>query len=217
MDCACCELVSTCRKLPRAHGVVHHWRRFGLIESHGAPTQRGVIVSFFTGGDGLALAAAMEDHQYPIEELVYDLANLRGGFRFHGDEDRYEGRLAWVCRQTYGAHSVLGYLERGAPPEYGFGANEVVADIHHNPALKQRWIQEVAEEGDIDRVFIEWRSLLRRIAHAPALLDHPRWTSFKERAGQILDETESPTLTDLPPLEYRQTQRCEHRLKLRRH
>ena len=159
----------------------------------------------------------MEDHQYPIEELVYDLANLRGGFRFHGDEDRYEGRLAWVCQQTYGAHSVLGYLERGAPPEYGFGANEVVADIHHNPALKQRWIQEVAEEGDIDRVFIEWRSLLRRIANAPALPDHPRWTSLKERAGQILDETESPTLTDLPPLEYRQTKRCEHRLKLRRH
>lgn len=216
-DCARCELVSTCRKLPRAHGVVHHWRRFGLIEPHGAPTQRGVIVSFFTGGDGLALAAAMEDEQYPLEELVYDIANLRGGFRFHGDEDRYEGRLAWVCRQTYGAHSVLGYLDRGAPSEYGFGANEVVADIHHNPALKQRWIQEVAEEGDIDRVFIEWRSLLRRIAHAPALPEHTRWTSLKERAGQILDETESPTHTDLPTLEYHQTQRCEHRLKLRRH
>ena len=113
--------------------------------------------------------------------------------------------------------SHFSYLERGVPPEYGFGANEVVADIHHNPALKQRWIQEVAEEGDIDRVFIEWRSLLRRIAHAPTLPDHSRWTSLKERAGQILDETESPTLTDLPPLEYRQTQRCEHRLKLRRH
>ena len=40
-------------------------------------------MSFFTGGDGLALAAAMEDEQYPLEELVYDIANLRGGFRFH--------------------------------------------------------------------------------------------------------------------------------------
>ena len=78
-------------------------------------------------------------------------------------------------------------------------------------------VQEVAEEGDIDRVFIEWRSLLRRIAHAPALPEHTRWTSLKERAGQILDETESPTHTDLPTLEYHQTQRCEHRLKLRRH
>ncbi len=216
-DCAQCDLVNTCRKLPRAHGVVQHWSRFGLIEPNGTPTPRGHLVSFFTGGDGLALAAAMEDEHYPIEELVYDLANLRGGFRFHGDDDRYEGRLAWICRQTYGAHSVLGYLERGAPPEYGFGAHEVVADIHHNPALKQRWIQEVAEEGDIDRVFIEWRSLLRRIAHAPALPDHIRWTTLQERAVQILNETESPTLTDLPPLEYRQTQRCEHRLKLRRH
>ena len=114
-------------------------------------------------------------------------------------------------------YSVLGYLERGTPPEYGYGANNVVADIHHNPALKQRWIQEVAEEGDIDRVFIEWRSLLRRITHSPKLEDCPRWTALQEISNQILDETESPTLTELPPLEYKQTQRCEHRLKLRPH
>ena len=216
-DCVQCDLVSACRKIPRATGVVHHWRRFGLIEANGAPTRRGLVVSFFTGGDGLAIAAAIEDDRYPVEELIYDLANLRGGFRFHGDDDRWEGRLAWVCRQAYGMHSVLGYLERGTPPEYGYGANDVVADIHHNPALKQRWIQEVAEEGDIDRVFIEWRSLLRRITHSPSLEDCPRWTALQEKSTQILNETESPTLTELPPLEYKQTQRCEHRLKLRPH
>ena len=217
VPCAQCDWVTQCRKLPRAHGVVHHWRRFGLIEPDGTPTQRGLITSFFTGGDGLALAAAMEDEQYPIEELVYDVANLRGGFRFHGDDDRWEGRLAYVCRQIYGVHSVLGYLEHGTPPEYGFGAHEVVEDIHQNPARKQRWIQEVAEEGDIDRVIIEWRSLLRRIVHTPTLETLPRWTALQERAAQILDETESPTLTELPALEYQQTQRTEHRLKLRRH
>ena len=215
-DCGECDLVSSCRKLPRANGVVYHWKRFGLIEGNGAPTRRGLIVSYFTGGDGLAIAAAMEDEGYPIEELIYDLANLRGGFRFHGEDDRWEGRLAWICRQTYGMHSVLGYLERGTPPEYGYGANDVVSDLHHNPALKQRWIQEVAEEGDIDRVFIEWRSLLRRITHSPELEDCPRWTALQEKSNQILNETESPTLTELPPLEYKQTQRCEHRLKLRR-
>jgi len=215
-DCGKCDLVSSCRKLPRANGVVYHWKRFGLIDRNGAPTRRGLIVSFFTGGDGLAIAAATEDEGYPIEELIYDLANLRGGFRFHGEDDRWEGRLAWVCRQTYGMHSVLGYLERGTPPEYGYGANDVVSDLHHNPALKQRWIQEVAEEGDIDRVFIEWRSLLRRITHSPRLEDCPRWTALQEKSNQILNETESPTLTELPPLEYKQTQRCEHRLKLRR-
>ncbi|MDG2212911.1 MAG: DEAD/DEAH box helicase, partial [Verrucomicrobiota bacterium] len=126
-DCGECDLVSSCRKLPRANGVVYHWKRFGLIERNGAPTRRGLIVSYFTGGDGLAIAAAMEDEGYPIEELIYDLANLRGGFRFHGEDDRWEGRLAWICRQTYGMHSVLGYLERGTPPEYGYGANDVVS------------------------------------------------------------------------------------------
>ena len=36
-------------------------------------------------------------------------------------------------------------------------------------------------------------------------------------AKGILQETESPTLTELPPLEYHQTKRADHRLLLRRH
>jgi hypothetical protein len=36
-------------------------------------------------------------------------------------------------------------------------------------------------------------------------------------AKGILNETESPTLTSLPPLEYEQTRRVDHRLILRRH
>jgi hypothetical protein len=36
-------------------------------------------------------------------------------------------------------------------------------------------------------------------------------------AKAILNETESPTITDLPPLEYHQTKRIDHRLILRRH
>ena len=215
-DCAECELVPACRRLPRAHGVVHHWRRFGLLESNGAPTRRGRIVSFFTGGDGLGIAAALEDENYPVEEFIYDIANLRGGFRFHGDADRWDGHLALACRKTYGMNSVLGYLDRGAPPEYGYGADLVVADIHRNPARKQYWIREVAEEGDIDRIIIEWRSMLRRVTHSPAL-DWPRWTAMQEQARRMLDETESPTLTELPSLDFHQTKRLEHRLNLRRH
>jgi hypothetical protein len=36
-------------------------------------------------------------------------------------------------------------------------------------------------------------------------------------AKTILNETESPTLTELPPLAYHQTKRIDHRLTLRRH
>ena len=54
------------------------------------------------------------------------------------------------------------------------------------------------------------------MAHAPRL-DWPRWTALQAMAKGILHETESPTLTELPPLEYHQSKRIEHRLILRRH
>jgi hypothetical protein len=77
-------------------------------------------------------------------------------------------------------------------------------------------VTELLGAGDIDRIIIEWRSLLRQISHAPDL-DWPRWREFQKLAKETLNETESPTLTDLPPLEYHQTKRIEHRLVLRRH
>jgi hypothetical protein len=112
--------------------------------------------------------------------------------------------------------SIPGYLENGMPPKYGSGAEQIVASVHKQPLSKQVWITELLGAGDIDRIIIEWRSLLRRIAHAPAL-DWSRWTELQALAKSILNETESPTLTDLPPLEYHQTKRIDHRLILRRH
>ena len=70
--------------------------------------------------------------------------------------------------------------------------------------------------GDIDRIIIEWRSLLRQIAHAPEIV-WPRWRALQSMAKEVLNETESPTLTDLPPLQFHQTKRLDHRLQLRRH
>ncbi|MFL6569446.1 MAG: DEAD/DEAH box helicase, partial [Chthoniobacterales bacterium] len=58
------------------------WRRLGLVEEDGTPTRRGIVFSFFQGGEGLAIAAALEDEKYPINDLVFDLANIRGGPRF---------------------------------------------------------------------------------------------------------------------------------------
>jgi hypothetical protein len=81
---------------------------------------------------------------------------------------------------------------------------------------KHAWITDLLGPGDIDRVIIEWRSLLRQLAHAPDL-DWPRWRGLQALAKTILNETQSPTLTDLPPLEHDQTRRVDHRLILRRH
>ncbi|HEV2392193.1 MAG TPA: DEAD/DEAH box helicase [Verrucomicrobiae bacterium] len=215
-DCAQCSLVPICKQLSTATGTAMLWRRLSLVDVEGAPTLRGQIVSFFSQGDGLAIAAALEDETYPLDELIYDVANLDAGFRFCGEDNRWGGRLAVVCHGKYGLQSIPGYLENGVPPKYGAGAEQVVASVHRNPLTKQTWITDLLGPGDIDRVIIEWRSLLRQIAHSPPL-DWPRWQSLQAMARAILNETESPTLTNLPPLEYHQTRRVDHRLILRRH
>jgi superfamily II DNA/RNA helicase len=215
-DCAQCSLVPICKQLSAATGTALLWRRLNLIDAAGTPTPRGKLVSFFSQGDGLAIAAGLEDEKYPLEEFIYDLANLDAGFRFCGDENRYAGRLAIACHEKFGLQSIPGYLENGLPPKYGAGAEQIVASVHKNPLNKQGWITDLVGVGDIDRVIIEWRSLLRQIAHAPDL-DWPRWRELQTMAKTILNETESPTLTDLPPLAYEQTKRVDHRLILRRH
>lgn len=87
--------------------------------------------------------------------------------------------------------------------------------IQKEPHLRHRFITELLGAGDIDRMVIEWRSLLRSVANAPRL-DWVRWTEFQRLAKAMLQLTESPTVTDLPPLEPHQTKRIDHRLKLRR-
>lgn len=214
-ECKRCHLTAVCRQLPAATGTAALWRRLGLVDVGGVPTRRGRIVSFFQQEDGLAIGAALEDPSYPLDELIYDVANLDAGFRFCGEENRYAGRLPVACHQLFGLQSIPGYLENGVPPRYGSGAERVVASIHKNPLNKSAWVTEFLGAGDIDRVIIEWRSLLRQISKAPAL-DWPRWTALQAMAKGILNETESPTITDLPPLDYAQTKRIEHRLVLRR-
>ena len=215
-DCAQCALVPVCRQLPTSTGVAMLWRRLGLVDAAGAPTLRGQIVSFFSQNYGLGIAAAIEDDSYPLDELIYDLANLDAGFRFAGDENRWAGRIPMACHRIYGLQSIPGYLENGLPPRYGSGAEQILASIHKNPLSKSAWVTEFLGAGDIDRVIIEWRSLLRQISNSPRL-ELPRWQAFQAMARGILQETESPTLVDLPQLDYAQTRRIDHLLSLRRH
>ncbi len=214
-ECQRCDWITVCRELSPATTVALTWRRMGLILPDGTPTRRGQITSFFSQGDGLAIAAALEDETYPLQELTYDLANLDAGFRFCGEENRWGGRLAQICQKAYGLQNIPGYLEFGVPTQYGAGAEQIVASVHQNRLTKHQWISDQIGVGDIDRIIIEWRSRLRQIAHAPQL-DWPRWRELQTHARNILHETESPTQTDLPPLRYEQTRRADHRLILRR-
>ena len=212
--CSGCGLYSECRELKPATGVALLWKRFRLVEENGSPTRRGRVVSFFSQSYGLGIAAALEDESLPIDELVYELANLDAGYRFGNEEYRWEGRIPIACRERYGDVTVPGYLDAGLPPRYGSGAEQVIAAMHANPADKANWVTELLGAGDIDRAVIEWRSLLRQIIHAPEL-DWMRWTELRKHAGTLLAETESPTLCELPPLEHHQQGRVDHHLRLK--
>ena len=212
--CSGCGLYSECRELKPATGVALLWKRFRLVEENGSPTRRGRVVSFFSQSYGLGIAAALEDESLPIDELVYELANLDAGYRFGNEENRWEGRIPIACRERYGDVTVPGYLDAGLPPRYGSGAEQVIAAMHANPADKANWVTDLLGAGDIDRAVIEWRSLLRQITHAPEL-DWTRWTELRKHAGTLLAETESPTLCELPPLEHHQQGRVDHHLRLK--
>jgi hypothetical protein len=175
------------------------WRQLGLVEKNGTPTRRGVLFSFFQAGEGLAIAAALEDETYPIEDLVFDLANIRAGPRFAGEEALLGGRLGILCQQTYGRADYPGYIEMGVPSHYGSGASEVIRELVDNPSNRYRMTNESLRHGDIERALMEWRSLLRHIVGAPAV-DWDRWMLLQKAAAHFIGSTTSPAAAEFPPL-----------------
>ncbi len=175
------------------------WRRLGLVESDGKPTRCGVVFGFFQGGEGLAIAAALEDETYPIDDLVFDLANIRAGPRFAGEDAPLGGRLGALCQRVYERADHPGYLEMGVPVHYGSGAAEVIREIVANPTGRYRITSDSLRHGDVERALMEWRSLIRHIASAPDL-EWDRWQRLKTAAEELLGRSASPAFFDFPPL-----------------
>jgi superfamily II DNA/RNA helicase len=196
---ACLELATYCEMVEILQSPAHAWRQLGLIDPHGVPTRRGIVFSFFHHGEGLAVAAALEDETYAIADLVFDLANLRAGPRFAGDDPVLGGRLGALCQRVFERSDFPGYLEMGVPIDYGAGASEAIRDIVEHATPKQKLLTESLRAGDIERGLIEWRSLLRHIVWAPDC-DWPRWRELKAASAKYIDATTSPTVLDLPPL-----------------
>ena len=171
----------------------------GLIEKNGTPTRRGIVFSFFQAGEGLAVAAALEDETYPIADLVFDIANIRAGPRFAGEDAPLGGRLGILCQQVYARADYPGYLEMGTPAHYGAGASEVMRELCDNPSARSRLTNESLKLGDIERALMEWRSLLRHIVAAPDL-EWDRWRELQSAAAHYIENTKSPTVLDFPPL-----------------
>ena len=175
------------------------WRQLGLVTEDGTPTRRGTLFSFFQAGEGLAIAAALEDETYPIDELVFDLANIRAGPRFAGEDAPLGGRLGILCQRIYGRADHPGYLEMGVPVHYGSGASEVIRELVASPSTRYRMTNESLRSGDIERALMEWRSLLRHIVGAPPL-EWDRWRSLQKVAAHFIGSTTSPAAVEFPPL-----------------
>ncbi|MDQ3623275.1 MAG: DEAD/DEAH box helicase, partial [Verrucomicrobiota bacterium] len=204
--CRACPELAWCGSVEIVPSPALAWRRLGLIERDGAPTRRGIVFSFFQHGEGLAVAAALEDASYLLDDLVFDLANLRAGPRFAEEGSRFAGRLGALCQRVYDRADLPGYLEMGVPTEYGDGASDLVRDIVEHGTAKQKLLTESLRMGDLERALIEWRSLLRHIVSAPDFA-WDRWRALKKAAASYLEATASPTILELPRLTAAQQRR----------
>ncbi|MCH6256368.1 DEAD/DEAH box helicase [Puniceicoccaceae bacterium K14] len=211
-SCKACSHFSECSDdIYNRSSPAFSWRKLGLISDSGKPTLRGQIFSFFQNGEGLAIAAALEDLSYSVDAIAQDLANVRAGFRFD-DYTEYSHRLARACRSSFGDQSYPGYLDHGLPPNYGDGAAEVVTAYYHEKSKGKHLLSDLLRQGDLQRVRLEWLSLLKQISRAQDL-EWDRWRELKETVDKILQTDDVKLhLKELPGLEPGQTGKVSHKL-----
>ena len=222
--CSTCTRRAECLALSPQPTLVWQLQRTGVLDRELRLTPRGQIVASFLGPEGLAIAVGLEDRRYPLDTLIFDLANLFSGERFAGTNPRILGRLSAVCEKAFHRFSIDGYLVNGIPPQYGYGAAEVVkARVEGERLRVLAEAQETAGRGDIDRLMTEWRSLLRQIAaaapivfhgektDAPALFLAERWDTLRAMARAYVNDLRIESLPELPPLSPEQRRPINHR------
>jgi superfamily II DNA/RNA helicase len=163
------------------------WKKLGLIDAAGRPTDRGHIASLFQHGEGLAVAAALEDEAYDTYALAWDLAELRAGERV-ASAGRNSSRLGACCRLTYKSLTAEGYLREGLPTGFGEGCAEALKGFAlHGKIPPVDADGQGPGQGDLERAVLEWRSTLQLIAHGPA---HPslRWQQLRAAAQDVLGQ-----------------------------
>lgn len=222
--CAGCAHRPACLALSPQPTLLWQWQRTGVLDRRLRLTVRGEIVACFLGPEGLALAAALENRRYPLDDLIFDVANLFAGERFCGTNPRHLGRLVSECSRAFRRISIEGWLHEGVPVNYGSGASESVRALVAEGARTREVLEEVetAGRGDLDRLLTEWRSFLRQAAAAGPLVgdgqemtarDHfiaERWDGFRVLAREWLAETRNDSLPDLPPLTADQRRAVNH-------
>ena len=161
------------------------WLKLGLIDADARPTRRGEIAALFQHGEGLAVAAALEDESYDVHDLAWDLAELRAGERVAAG-GRSSSRLGACCRLTFKSLTAEGYLRDGLPESFGEGCAEVLRGfVLHGKLPPPDAEGRGPGTGDLERAILEWRSTLRLIAHGSS---HPweRWRALSAAAREVL-------------------------------
>lgn len=212
-ECQRCPELNICvGELNPQRSAALAWRQLALVDARGRPTRRGAVFSLFQGGEGLAIAAALEEDAYAVDAIAQDIANLRAGHRFEAFS-RGSARLSRACRRAYSDRSYEGYLKHGLPTQYGEGAAEAIAEWSQGGAKGRAALSEGLRFGDMQRARLEWLSLLRHIARGPDV-DWDRWRELQAAASALLENEPQPLLIDdLPPLEPSQMGRVSHLLR----
>jgi hypothetical protein len=190
------------------------WNRVGILDKQLQLTRRGRIMACFSGAEGLGVLAGLEDEKYPLNDLIEDMANLVAGDRFCGNEPRWGGRLAHACQKAYKRFTSDGFLIDGMPVNYGSGGAEIVRTLRQKNYVPMQNLEEHVHRGDIDRLLIEWKSLLRQIAGATFDASWPRWTEFQALCRAEVAQYERNTLPGLPVISAEQMKPVNHRLSM---
>ena len=209
--CKGCPHRHECYRLSPQPTMAWMWMRLGLLDQSLLLTRRGIAMSQFLSTEGLGVVAALEDERYGMEDLVNDLGNLAAGERFCGYEPRWTGRLATACQQAYRDNSWEGFLLDGMPVNYGYGARDIIHTLRQGKSVTPQMLPENANRGDVDRLWLEWKSLLRQIAMGEDL-EWDRWRELQKIARKELDLHDEETNLNFPPLTALQQRPMEHRL-----
>jgi len=212
--CFTCPHREECLALDPKPTLLWLWNRTGLLDKHLQLTRRGRIMACFSGAEGLGVLAGLEDEKYPLNDLIEDMANLVAGDRFCGNEPRWGGRLAYACQKAYRRFTSDGFLIDGMPVNYGAGGAEIVRTLRQKNYVPLQNLEEHVHRGDIDRLLIEWKSLLRQIAGATFDASWPRWTEFQALCRGEVAQYERNSLPGLPVISAEQMKPVNHRLSM---
>jgi hypothetical protein len=212
--CLPCKYREECLQLDPKPALIWLWNRVGILDKQLQLTRRGRIMACFSGAEGLGVLAGLEDEKYPLADLIEDMANLVAGDRFCGNEPRWGGRLAYACQKAYRRFTSEGFLIDGMPVNYGAGGAEIVRSLRTKKFVPMDNLQEHVHRGDVDRLLIEWKSLLRQIATATVDASWPRWTEFQSLCRAEFAQYERTSLPGLPVIPAEQQKPISHRVTM---